>query len=46
MGIMVYKNGRIYEGSWLKDMRSGKGFEKYATGNTYEGEFLTGKPHG
>ena len=26
-GIMVYKNGRIYEGKWAKDSRSGKGYE-------------------
>ena len=24
-GIMVYRNGRVFEGSWLNDMREGKG---------------------
>ena len=28
-GIMVYGNGRIYEGQWLDNLRHGLGFEKY-----------------
>lgn len=38
-GIMLYKNGRIYEGEWRKDLRTGRGYEKYTNGNEYEGDF-------
>lgn len=34
---MVYKTGRIYEGNWQKDMRDGKGFERFMNGNLYDG---------
>eukprot|EP00347_Sterkiella_histriomuscorum_P019256 403342342 len=46
LGIMVYDNGRIYEGQWQNDRRHGKGFEKYSNQNTYEGDFCRGKAHG
>lgn len=26
-GIMIYANGRRYEGEWFSDVRSGRGFE-------------------
>ena len=29
MGVMKYANGRQYEGAWEKDLRHGKGFERY-----------------
>lgn len=35
MGVMIYDNGRIYEGFWENDRRDGLGFERYANGNTY-----------
>jgi len=28
-GIIVYSNGRIYEGNWKNDARDGEGFEMY-----------------
>ena len=28
-GVMLYKNGRIYEGEWENDFRSGNGYEVY-----------------
>ena len=34
-GVIVYKNGRVYEGEWLNDKRQGRGFERFANGNTY-----------
>ena len=46
LGVMVYDNGRIYEGAWLNDRRHGTGFEKYSNGNTYEGFFERGKANG
>lgn len=45
-GIMVYRNGRVFEGSWLNDMREGKGCERYENGSSYDGDFHRGKPHG
>ena len=42
-GIMLYSNGRIYEGEWLNDVKFGKGFELYPSGNYYLGNFVNGK---
>ena len=28
-GVMRYRNGRQYEGYWERDLRDGKGFERY-----------------
>ena len=46
LGVMIYKNGRIYEGNWKDDQREGKGLEKYSNNNKYEGDFSKGKAHG
>jgi len=43
---MRYKSGRVYEGDWEDDVRHGRGFERYPTGNTYLGEFVYGKACG
>lgn len=43
---MCYIHGRIYEGEWKNDMRSGRGYERHQNGDTYSGQFLLGKPHG
>lgn len=45
-GVIVYKNGRIYEGEWEDDKRQGRGYERFANGNVYQGEFLQGKANG
>lgn len=36
---MLYKKNRVYEGEWVNDVRSGRGYERYLNGNKYEGEF-------
>ncbi len=36
-GIMIYQNGRKYEGNWANDLREGRGFEKHNNGNIYTG---------
>ena len=46
MGVMKYANGRQYEGAWGKDIRNGKGFERYPQGNSYYGYFKNGKADG
>lgn len=55
---MVYKSGRLYEGTkefhlfilllgqWTNDKRNGKGYERYKNSNVYEGDFKDGKAHG
>jgi hypothetical protein len=45
-GIMIYENGRKYEGNWINDLREGRGYEKHSNGNMYMGEFSNGKAHG
>ena len=27
-GVMIYKSGRIYEGDWVVDQRTGRGYER------------------
>jgi hypothetical protein len=41
-GIMKYKSGRVYEGTWRHDLREGRGFEWYSNSNTYQGFFSKG----
>jgi hypothetical protein len=45
-GIMLYADGRKYEGNWLSDLREGRGYEKHRNGNLYLGTFFNGKAHG
>jgi len=28
-GVLLYNNGRIYEGAWLEDKRNGQGYEEF-----------------
>ena len=43
---MIYDNGRVYEGEWKNDIKEGKGYEKYSSGNIYLGQHVMGKPEG
>jgi hypothetical protein len=36
-GVMVYNTGRRFEGTWLDDLRHGRGFERHPNGNYYQG---------
>eukprot|EP00347_Sterkiella_histriomuscorum_P023268 403335301 len=45
-GIMLYINGRRYEGQWENDLRSRRGYERHSNGNIYQGEFKDGKANG
>ena len=45
-GVMIYSNGRKYEGDWKDDVRHGRGYEIHPNLNIYIGEFVNGKAHG
>ncbi|EAR82699.3 MORN motif protein (macronuclear) [Tetrahymena thermophila SB210] len=45
-GVMVYQNGRIYEGQWENDLKHGRGYEIFPSGSTYDGYYINGKPEG
>jgi hypothetical protein len=45
-GIMLYPNGRFYEGFWSGNLRNGKGYERFSNGSTYKGSYINGKPEG
>ena len=34
-GVIVYNNGRVYEGIWVNDKRHVRGYELYQNGNSY-----------
>jgi hypothetical protein len=46
LGIMVYSNGRTYEGYWRDDKRHGKGYEKFSNGDIFIGHFHKGRIQG
>ena len=53
---MVYANGDIYRGNWVKGyklgdeeetgFKQGKGMESYIDGSYYKGDYYEGKKHG
>jgi hypothetical protein len=45
-GILVYKNGKIYEGEMKNGKYSGTGVLNFSDGSKYVGEFKKGKMHG
>lgn len=45
-GILCYRNGEKYEGSWKQDTAHGKGSLTYAGGDKYVGEWREGKKEG
>jgi hypothetical protein len=45
-GVLCYRNGERYEGSWSEDTAHGKGTLTYAGGDKYVGEWMEGKKHG
>jgi hypothetical protein len=46
LGILIYANGRAYEGLWHKDLKEGYGNELFPNKNRYEGFYVAGKPQG
>ena len=46
LGVLVYNNGRVYEGEWEKNKRNGRGYEVFSNGNIYHGNYSVGRAHG
>lgn len=46
LGVTLYRDGRIYEGSYADNEKNGFGCEIYANGNLYVGHFHQNKKHG
>lgn len=42
-GVLVWKDGKRYEGQFVNDKREGRGIFKWKDGRIYEGEWLEGK---
>ena len=36
-GVVLYPDGRLYEGEWLNDKRTGHGYEVFRNGSIYTG---------
>ncbi len=45
-GVMLYLNGRLYEGEWQSNFKHGKGYERFSNGSIYKGSYVQGKPEG
>ncbi len=39
LGVLLYRNGRTYEGEWVADQRNGRGYELFSNGAKYVGIF-------
>lgn len=46
VGIAIYRSGKIYEGEFQNNEKSGHGVELYQNGNVYVGDFNQNKKHG
>ena len=46
VGIAFYKEGKVFEGEFFLNEKSGFGTEIYANGNLYVGQFSQNKKHG
>ena len=44
--MLKYHNGDVYEGSFVKNRKEGKGCQKMTNGDVYEGGFLNNLYHG
>lgn len=45
-GIMIWPDGRKYEGDFFKDNKHGFGIMEWSNGKKYEGLWFKGKQHG
>ena len=42
----IYKNGAIYDGEWVGDMKDGYGILRWPENGKYEGDWKYDKAHG
>jgi hypothetical protein len=45
-GILYFKNGGFYNGTWLSNQKNGQGKNVYTNGDIYEGSWLRNECHG
>lgn len=56
-GVLLYENGRVYEGNWKNNKREGVGYERFQSNSQeqtedaqdcdiYQGEYMMGRAHG
>lgn len=45
-GKMVWKDGKIFEGSFINDKKNGQGIMQYPNGKKVEGNWVNGKLDG
>lgn len=46
LGILFINEGRIYEGGFSNNEKSGEGYEVYPSGNVFIGQFERNQKHG
>lgn len=44
--MLLYRNGRTYEGEWVANQRNGRGYELFSNGAKYVGIFKGNKAEG
>lgn len=42
-GVLVWRDGKKYEGQFINDKREGRGIFKWKDGRVYDGEWKDGK---
>ena len=47
-GVLYYDSSQqsLYEGEWFLNMKNGRGFRRYASGNVYQGMWYRDRRHG
>jgi hypothetical protein len=45
-GVLVFRNGDLYIGEFVDDVRTGMGYYQWKDGRTYQGAFDTNRRHG
>jgi hypothetical protein len=45
-GLLLWRDGKKYEGNFVNDMRDGMGLFQWGDGRIYDGPWKEGKQHG
>jgi hypothetical protein len=46
VGVMVYRDGRLCQGSWQNDRKYGECYETFPNGDAFHGLYVNGKQQG